>query len=191
MVFKTLKVRIFSFVSSVQCRVQTYYRLRIPMSPCSHSSQHYVTIEYWYLEYVKLQYSLQLFDVCWLQIFVYGNNFTMSSISKLLAGRRHERPELDFFYCNSETNKFKCNECAVLLSGKNPTNLTVYLSRTHKRLPELYKKVDEALKSKKVQWNAVIGRSSLCAKLKFRHIYSMIVCNAKSHHVRVSFSCHL
>jgi BED zinc finger len=60
----------------------------------------------------------------------------MSSLSKLLAGRRKESPVWDYFDYNSETNKSKCKECAVLLSGKNPTNLTVHLSRTHKQLHE-------------------------------------------------------
>jgi len=63
----------------------------------------------------------------------------MSSLAKLLAGRKKDSPVWEFFVYDAIENKSKCkaldskkSECGVELSGKNPTNLSSHLKRFHK-----------------------------------------------------------
>ena len=63
----------------------------------------------------------------------------MSSLSRLLAGRKKDSPVWNYFVFSHETDKSKCNECGSLFSGKNSANLVAHLSRMHKDLYEQYK----------------------------------------------------
>lgn len=63
----------------------------------------------------------------------------MSSLAKLLAGRKKDSSVWKFFIYDTSTNKSKCkamdskrNECGIELCGKNPTNLSSHLKRFHK-----------------------------------------------------------
>lgn len=63
----------------------------------------------------------------------------MSSLAKLLAGRKKDSSVWEFFVYDTSTNKSKCkamdskkNECGIELCGKNPTNLSSHLRRFHK-----------------------------------------------------------
>ena len=60
----------------------------------------------------------------------------MSSLAKMLAGRKKDSSVWEFFVYDSSTNKSKCKamdsqnkECGIQLSGKNPTNLSSHLKR--------------------------------------------------------------
>ena len=93
----------------------------------------------------------------------------MSSLSRVLAGRKRDSPVWDYFVFSHETDKSKCNECGSLLSGKNSTNLVAHLSRMHKDLYEQYKAKLVDHKKKEGCKSDGGGSSSPSAKLQTLH----------------------
>ena len=82
----------------------------------------------------------------------------MSSLSRILAGRKKETLVWDYFtYYMEQEGKAKCkvvivktnSECGALLSGKNSTNMLSHLRRLHKQEYEQYVKATEARSLKK------------------------------------------
>jgi hypothetical protein len=82
---------------------------------------------------------------------------TMSSLSRLQAGRKKESRVWDYFSYQPEAGKSKCvvvvpkgdKECGVILAGKNSTHMLAHLSRMHKQECEQYLKVTQEATLKK------------------------------------------